>query len=690
VDADKIKNFFIHHAEKMVVGLVIAASAWMVYSGLSLPDLRDEKDPDQLANEAKQVRASIDDDHSEAVLKERNPTFQIDAELEKKNKRLAAAPYTPDHLLVPRNLSESVRRQDPTLLPPRALMTSGHLESYAVLSNSSNYLASTLEPADELEKIEVKKKVIKPKRPRGRGAMMEMEGMSSDGMSSDGMSIDGMSMEGMSMDGRSSSSSMMGMSSEMGMGMGAVAGAGRALLPEYNFGFSTTSASAQSTSSKHPVPQSAWFIAGTAVIPHKEIANSYRTALFDADGYTPQRDQPLYFNYEIQRADVTNKTIAQLVDADWMLIGNRESDLKRAALQWAGFAPELVPSDYRDLNITGYIPPILLSDYSKFALHPLIPMVSRTEIEQEQLMAEQSKVAEVKAEDFKLAGPDDAGAMDGMNDIMMGSTMDLSMDSDFGMGMGAGVAAGMKTIEENPVDYKIMRFYDFARGGLPAGVSPMPGRKYVYRLRYAVQDPNFPANPSFQPKSSTLGGDVYTRVQGLMTKAEQTKEREFQRWSPWSEPSDPVSLPGFNQYFAGKVELSKPRDFKLAGKNVEVFKSPPLANVLTLGHNAQYASPMPIWMKDVTEGSALSYKGAAEIIDPISLAVKKTPETEVLSGTTIVDLAGGRPLGLDEEEELKQPGMMLLYDETGELRVESEVEDQEKYRIYSFADERGL
>ncbi len=681
MDADKIKNFFIHHAEKMVVGLVIAASAWMIYSGLSLPDMREEKDPDQLANEAKQVRASIDDDHSEAVLKERRPTFQIDKELEATTNPIPPGPYSPDILFEPRNLSDSVRRQDPTLMPPRALMTSGHLESYAVLSNSSNYLASTLEPADELEKIEVKKKVIRPRRPRGRGAMMDMEGM---GMGSE------MGMDGMGMDGRSSSSSMMGMGSEMGMGV--AAGAGRALSSEYNFGFSPTSASAQIASSKHPVPQSAWFIAGTAVIPHKEIADSYRAALFDADGYTPQRDQPLYFNYEIQRADVTTKTVAQLADADWMLIGNRESDLKRAALQWAGFAPELVPSDYRDLNITGYIPPILLSDYSKFALHPLIPMVSRTEIEQEQLMAEQSKVAEVKAEDFKLAGPDGAGAgaMNGMDDIMAGSSMDLSMDSDFGMGMGAGVAAGMKTIEENPVDYKIMRFYDFARGGLPAGVSPMPGRKYVYRLRYAVQDPNFPANPSFQPKSSTLGGDVYTRVQGLMTKAEQTKEREFQRWSPWSEPSEPVSLPGFNQYFAGNVELSKPRDFKLAGKNVEVFKSPPTANVLSLGHNAQYASPMPIWMKNVTEGSALSYKGAAEIIDPISLSVKKTPETEVLSGTTIVDLAGGRPLGLDEEEELKQPGLMLLYDENGELRVESEVEDQEKYRIYSFADERGL
>jgi hypothetical protein len=38
---------------------------------------------------------------------------------------------------------------------------------------------------------------------------------------------------------------------------------------------------------------------------------------------------------------------------------------------------------------------------------------------------------------------------------------------------------------------------------------------------------------------------------------------------------------------------------------------------------------------------------------------------------------------------LTEPGLMLLYDQTGQLKVSNEVADQEFYRIYSYADDRG-
>ncbi|WP_186774686.1 hypothetical protein [Allorhodopirellula solitaria] len=699
MDTDKIKDFFIHHAEKMVVGVVIAASVWMIYSGLDLPDMTDEKNPDTLASDAKQVRASIDEDHSDKILPPRQPTFDIAAELKKKNEPIPFEEYVPEHLWVPQNISDTVRRQDPVLLAPRALMTSGHIESYAVLSSSGNYAASTLEPAEKLEKIEqqpVRRPPTRGRRGRGRNAMMEgMDGMGM-GMDSGMMGMDGMGMgmdSGMmGMDGMGMDSGMMGMDSGM-MGASGMTGAGRAFAPENNFGYSASATSySQGSTSKKPVPQSAWFIAGTAVIPHKEIAESYQAALAASEGFQPQRDQPLYFNYEIQRADVTDKAVDALVDGDWIKIGDRESDLKRAAFVWAGFAPELVPSDYRDLNVTGYIPPILLSDYSKWALHPLIPLVSRDEIERERFAEEQVTAKEVSAEDMELANPGNLGGggmggQMGMYESMGYSSM--GMDSDMGMQMGMGVAYGLTTVDPNPVEYKIMRFFDFARGG--SKISPMPGHQYVYRIRYAVQDPNFPANPSHQPKSSTLSADVYARVQNLMTKAETTDKRDFQLWSDWSEPSPPASLPSFNKVYAGEIKNSKGREFKIEGKTVEYHKAPPTANIVNENHNIQFASPMPVWLNNATEGSTMSYTGEADLIDPINLQIKKVEDAKVLSGTTIIDLAGGRPLVVvGEDAELMEPGIVLMFDENGGLSVKSEVQDQQKYRIYSFAEERGL
>ena len=54
-------------------------------------------------------------------------------------------------------------------------------------------------------------------------------------------------------------------------------------------------------------------------------------------------------------------------------------------------------------------------------------------------------------------------------------------------------------------------------------------------------------------------------------------------------------------------------------------------------------------------------------------------------------LRGGVPLKIspDSEEELKRPGLMLLFDQTGKLNVSTETEDQEFYRIYSYSEERG-
>ncbi len=200
---------------------------------------------------------------------------------------------------------------------------------------------------------------------------------------------------------------------------------------------------------------------------------------------------------------MTDKPVDQLVEKDWLVVWDRLKYTRLGAKKWNGFAPEIVPGDYRDEMVTTWIPPVLLDDYSTFALHPLIPMKPQAEIEAEK--RGEKFVPEVltnddifKDESVGLALPGVRGGGQGMGMQSMDDMMEMM---DMGMGMTAGYSGA--GIEKNPVEYKLLRFYDF----VGFANSPRPNRKYVYRLRYAVNDPNFPANPEMQPKVSTLAPD---------------------------------------------------------------------------------------------------------------------------------------------------------------------------------------
>ncbi len=470
-----------------------------------------------------------------------------------------------------------------------------------------------------------------------------------------------------------------GMGDEMMESMGG-GGAGRRFDSKFDFGVRPTA----TTDKRNPVPALGWFIAGTAVVAHKEIYEAYELALKDADQYDPRRDTPVYFNLDVQRADVTDKPVDQLAEEDWEgIFWNRENYTKLAALKWSGFAPEIVPDDYRDEALTMYIPPVLLDDYSTFALHPLIPMIPQKELKE--LL--NPGVVEVEAPEFDLEGNDNLTLLaPGARGGMMGGGMDMGMEMDMDMGMG-GMMGGMmfgRGIERDPVDYKLIRFYDFV--GFPK--SPKYGRKYVYRLRYSVNDPNFPFNQTLQPKSSSLAPEVAKRVMDLMADAVATNKRTFQRWSEWSQPSEPASLPTLEQYFSGSVNPGTIYSGKVGGKDVEYTRDPPKAKIVASQFNPAYGARIPMLL-DVTEGTVLSHKAeAADVVDPITLKVMKLPDAEIESKTTIVDLDGGGPLKIAEDG-LTEPSMMLLFDQSGKLIVTDEVGDQEFFRIYSFADERG-
>ncbi len=712
MDADKLKDFAVYNFEKLIVAIVVLLSAFLVYSGLGKPIITEEHDPDRLAQSATEVKRQVDDDHTEAIVhpedeeKSREPKFDIALEQQKFLQPIKFSLYQPDPWDLSKASKEKVRRKDPVLAKPAAVRTTGVIASLAYRSQDGTYALADLEPADEVEVVEVKPK-RSSRRSRRQNPMDMMMGGEGD------MDMMGMDMDMMGMD-------MMGMDMEMGSTATGASGPIRKLAPEKNLG--TTAKKTQNLKTgadQPPVPGIGLFIAGTAVIPHKQLIDAYQEALSYAVGYDPvKRDLPRYVAYQVQRADVTNKSIDQLTDADWILRDSNETTIGNAALYWSGFAPELVPEDYRIPGVTMWIPPVLLDPYADFANHPLVPLkpkrVLLAEQAEKEAEAELANAGPADLQDFEIdvAGGQTrsfGGGMDEGYDMEMGMDMDMDMgmDDEMGMGYGGGMGSGRsanegKPAEENPVEYKLLRFYDFAYiqgktykvGGKTVGMDPRAprmNRQYVYRVRFAVNDPNFPKSPELQPKSRNLDPEAYKRYVTLSAEAEQTQKRNFMRWSDWSDPSAPTSLPPVDRVTFGSVKPYKPRVVNAGNRRIEIESDPPKAEVVASSFDPRLGVFVPARM-EATEGTVLSTEvESAEVVDPITLEVKKTSEPKVIkSSATVIDVEGGAPLEIVDDETIVEPGIFLMVDSDGKLQVRDATEEQRVYRIQSFAEERGL
>lgn len=671
MDTDKIKSFFVSHFEKIALGGIVAVSGFLVYRGTQLPDFTDEKTPEQLTQEANTVKLGIDDDHTAQIIEERKPLpgDSILVRTKQLYKPVDPTTYKLSKVWVGETSGDSViRRQDPLLLPPIDLRTMGVVCAIAAngAREEGGYPLALLDGADDIE-------VEEARRPRGRGRRTR-RGMDDMG---DMMDNDMMEMMGPRRGRRGDDDEDLKPISN------------RRFDTSQSLGYTPTATGGVANKSNFPQPKIGWFIAGTALLPHREIYEAYELALKDASGYDPSRDTPLYYDFEVQRADVTDKTVQQLTEEDWTKVYDRSLYTKIADTVWQGFAPEIVPEDYRDENITTWIPPVLLDDYSYFALHPRIPMLSKRELEEkEQIEAEKndtSGIIDIENLDFQnseteLAGPGASGGIDGGMDDFMDD-----MDEDFG-DMYSGGGMGMFSrgqIEIDPVEHKLIRFYDF--GLYPSKAKP--GRKYSYRLRYAVIDPNFPALAQVQPTTSKLSPDVAQRVMTKISEARESGKRNFRLWSEWSEPTLPDSLPTTYDAFAGSVERGSVKSYKVGGRTVPVARESATAKILLSKFDFNLGMRVPVMVEGIKEGSVLSKTAeVAEVIDPISNMIKKVTDYEVKSSISVVDLDGGIPLEMSEG--LTSPGQMLLFDSTGKLSVSNDIDDQRSFRVYSFAKEK--
>lgn len=645
MDTAKIKTFFVNHFEKMILAGVVCASGYLAVTGFGLSHITDEHDPNSLTDRARQVKTEIDADRTDAIVNDREPTLDVVGRTVALGTPVDASPYKLSKPLQRKDSRSIVRRKDPQLKPPQELIMTTFVGSIGWQNLKSkdpeDYPLSGLHGAEAIDEEKTPKK--KPKK-RGLGRLGgEDEDPPLFNDDSRGREREDIS------DRR---------------------GAGRKFNSKNDFGVV-----AKTVKEHPPIPKLARMIVGAAVVPHKEIFEAYKLALGDADAYSPGRDSPLYVNFEVQRADVTKKSVDQLTDQDWTRVWTLKYYEDVAAKRWAGVAQDIVPPEFRDDQLSNWIPPVLLDDYRTFVTHPLIPMTSPDELESEEDEEEDPESNELFSDDANRRSAPRRGRTGGLSSL--GSRSGGSkLSGSFGG------SSGNQEEEEDPVDYKLIRFYDFHNVGIK---KPKPGTKYVYRIRFSVEDPNFPLDENDSPKLNSMAPEVEQRVLALTEQFKKTRVRKYERWSPWSEPSEPVSLPSLSQQFVGPVIPGSFYDWAVAGKKVRYVRNQPTGKVVTSVYDETYGARIP-FLIDVGEGSILGHEGNADVVDPITMDIKKLENARVDSSTTVVDLSGGEPLGLFEG--MNQPGMMLLTDEYGSLIVADEVSDLESYRIYSYADER--
>jgi hypothetical protein len=213
------------------------------------------------------------------------------------------------------------------------------------------------------------------------------------------------------------------------------------------------------------------------------------------------------------------------------------------------------------------------------------------------------------------------------------------------------------------------------------------GKVYRYRIKLYVEDPN---NPNLDPKRGlahqppqrrTLSDDVLKRL--AAQQADETKKSWYWVETEWSEPTEPVTLPSPTRVFAGTV--SPPRMAKGVGDSL-VQQSEVEGMIVPVVWNGKLAIDVSSEM-EVIRGAVLNAKQEFEVLDPVSLVIKVLKDFDMKSNILVADMRGGEDLPGDRESEVTAPGEFALVDDSGNLVVHNELDDYDRYRRFTFADE---
>lgn len=500
-------------------------------------------------------------------------------------------------------------------------------------------------------------------------------------------------------------------------------------------------------------------VAIKGLIPHELQKAEYEAAFANAVGFNAMRDRPLYIRMEVQRADVTDVDLP----ADWQEKGIDEALWEeltdtiqeyRTSNRYGTIPPELADPRYILPNILTFpVPPLLLTDVSNLYLHERIPQrSSRATTEDES--GEGSDPTDPPTGDpdglpggglpgeggirNPEAGPGNFG--EGGNGGLGNLPPELALASGgqygeggmnegegggpgFGYGYSEGGAGAGFTAEElDSAEFKMIRFFDY---------KVKPNKKYVYRIRIRMLDPNSPYIPpqllsgagsmgegagategapggsfSFgggQSQTShsgilpdrMLNDEVIERLRAVKAEDEDRnkdaaeKQLTYWRYSPWSSPSEIAVIPDrAEKMWAGPTTAPKEIPINY-NEGLYMTRGEHETEMAAMVWDKQRAVNVPGKLK-VKRGAFLNFTKSADVVHPIRMIVRRIPEYQFDLNGIVLDVRGGEPLpGYSQKDPvLTAPGEMLLINSKGELIASEETSAAEEYKKWMLQEDK--
>jgi|GEM_PF-1478595 len=492
-----------------------------------------------------------------------------------------------------------------------------------------------------------------------------------------------------------------GMASGAGMAGGGAAGGGAA-------GGAAAGGGGAEAASSGMIARFKSFIMIHALVPFEDQHREFETIFSNAAMYDPARDFPTYASVHVQRVEVTDAS-QEIDEAAWQDIETWRSDWwKDKWTEHSTMVQEIADPSYLDPVLTQPVPPILLAD-----LQPLL----LPEDKLEKLPPSQAQLTTVEATE-ETAQTDDTGpqlpsrnrrksaaaggaGMAGMGGMGGGMASGAGMAGGGGMASGAGMAGGggmgaaiggNRTVSK----YKLVRFFDF---------DAEPGKKYRYRIRLALEDPNNSPNAGQEVPLRHLDATALKRVQQQRAseadlipkykalkyededaKAEAHREA-CQITTDWSEATNVVALPSLDRFYAGNVPRNDPKSIKLGNGETLTYQSGEIqGTLLPVAFDPEHAVHVPC-ARSVLRGSVLNFTANANVAHPISMLIKSMPDYDFRLNALVVDIRGGERLPGNTRDPLLSPAEFAVIDANGEFIVQSELDDMDEFRKFTYYEE---
>jgi hypothetical protein len=676
-----IKHFFVAHGEKLGIAVVAIIALGMIYKAMGREGLPAEKAASKLNEQITQARQSIEECSWEKMKAE----FPTDIrELKPIQQTGASTVKPPDYVGEHYNIA-----WDRGVVPPIVLRTDPVLlEPQRVEVNGGAGLLAFVDPAVRRAKLlEERRKADELAKKTAEDAAALAEGAERGGRGTDP------TMDGTMFDpAHPKRRPVVGMSRPAGVP-----------LQDYE-----------------EVRVAHWAVV-LAKVPIKEQLKLYRDALENARGYSPAADIPQVLGYFVERAEVhsgdEDKELTWTPVSVYNGRGERLGGAVTAATlfgkqstadqaptgvtaKWVAQMPEIADPRYLDGSILAFpLPPLVGRDWGSEVVHSEVPLAADAVPEDPTKQPETEKkpgATDEPVDEFAGGAVPGGGMAGGRGGVPgggygMGGGMSMEgggrggyggmpgggygggmrggmgagMGGGYGMGMGGGRdeggygggysgggGGGFGADGEPLAPHWMLRFFDF---------SVESGKKYKYRVRLAILDPNQSYGPR-RVETEYLDSAVIARVK--KDKAGKAKTATPFRLTEWSAPSRTVTIP-----LAGSVNVAgaKPAPDPINGEPkaallVQSFSTDEKNNAIQAAKE-----------KDLQRGAVANMIEDTEILVDQGRAIDPYKAFKFQTDITVADIRGGERLTRDES----RPARVLLMGPGGQLFVQDQTTDAE-------------